>query len=478
MSLGKKTLRSTGWTTGGMVITQVLNLGRLALLARLLSPEDFGLYAMALVFFAFVQTFAHMGTSAALIQKKEHSATLASTVFFTNIVIGLGLSLTVYLVAPLIASIYGEPDVAKLLQILSLVFFIASVGFVHSALLRREMNFASVVKAEVLANLISSVLCVYLALNGFKAYSFVYQMLAYTALNTVFLFFFYRWKPSLVISFADIKSVFNFSANLTVFGIVDYVARNIDKFLVGKFLGTAALGSYYMGYRVILMPLKQITNSVKNVLFSALSKLQDDDAKFRQVFLKVIYIIAFFTVPLMLVFIPVADLFTLAIIGKKWEGAIGILRVFAPLGMIQSLVTPVSLIYLAKSQTGLLLKYGFLNALILFAGVMIGLAGGDVLTVAIAVVVATVLVLIPVVKSGLGFVGLKTGDLLKVLYPVFIRASAVALLAWLIKSQLLSDYEWHPGVKLVLIVAICAIVYLSISVKYLLREYRYLKQYI
>lgn len=478
MSLGKKTLRSTGWTTGGMVITQVLNLGRLALLARLLSPEDFGLYAMALVFFTFVQTFANMGTSAALIQKKEHTATLASTVFFTNIAIGLGLSLLVYLVSPNIAAIYSEPDVAKLLQILSLVFFIASFGFVHAAMLRREMNFVHIVKGEVFANVISSILCIYLALNGFKAYSFVYQMLAYTVLNTMFLWYFYRWKPSLVVSLLDIKSVFNFSANLTLFGIVDYVARNIDKFLVGKFLGTAALGSYYIGYRVILMPLKQITNSVKNVLFSALSKLQDDDAKFRQVFLKVVFIIAFFTVPLMLVFIPVADLFTLAIMGKKWEGAIGILQVFAPLGIAQALVTPVSLIYLAKSQTGLLLKYGFLNALILFIGVMIGLRGGDVLAVAVAVFVSTLLVLIPVVNSGLAFIGLKMSDLFKVLYPVFIRAFAVTLLAWLIKNQLLAGYDWHPGVKLVLIVAVCAIAYLIVSVKSLLREYRYLKQYV
>lgn len=477
MSLGKKVLRSTGWTTGGMVITQVLNLGRLALLARLLSPEDFGLYAMALVFFAFVQTFAHMGTSAALIQKKDHTATLASSVFFINIAIGLCLSVAVYFISPAIAAIYGEPDVAKLLQLLSLVFFIASFGFVHSALLRREMNFAGVVKADVLANLISSVLCIYLALNDFRAYSFVYQMLTLTTLNMLFLWYFSRWKPSLVISLADIKSVFNFSANLTLFGIVDYIARNIDKFLVGKYLGTAALGSYYMGYRVILMPLKQITNSVKNVLFSALAKLQDDDAKFRQVFLKVVYIVAFFTVPLMLVFIPVADLFTLAIIGKKWEGAIGILRVFAPLGMIQSLVTPVSIIYLVKNQTGLLLKFSFLNVLILSVGVIIGLRG-DVFTVAIAVVVATIVFLIPVMRSGLAFIGLKLSDMFQVLYPIFIRASAVALLAWLIKSQLLAGYDWHPGVKLVLIVALSAIVYLSISVKSLLREYRYLKQFI
>jgi len=477
LSLGKKTLRSTGWTTAGMLINQTLNFGRLALLVRLLSPEDFGLYAMALVFFMFVQTFANMGTASALIQKKEHTATLASTVFYTNLVFGVLLTAIVYALSPLIASTYNEPSVQGLLQLLSAVFIISAFGVVHSALLRRELNFDGVVKAEIIANIISTIVCIYLALNGFKAYSFVYQMLVMTAVNACLLWYYCRWRPQFVFSIADVKSVFTFSANLTLFGFVDYIAMNIDKFLVGKFMGTAALGSYYLGYRVILMPIKQITNSVKHVLFSALSKLQDDNVKFRQVFLKVVYIIAFFTIPLMLTLIPVADLLTDVLFGEKWGSAVAVLRIFAPLGLVLSIVTPVTIVYLAKDQTGMLLKYGLLSVVLLTTGVALGMLG-NVSTVALGFVTAYILLLIPIAHSGLGFIDLTLRDLLSEVLPIFLKAGLVALLAWGGKFWLQSSTQLSPAVILACVLAFAISSYLVLSVKSVLREYRYLKQFV
>lgn len=444
---------------------------------RLLSPQDFGLYAMALVFFMFVQTFANMGTASALIQKKEHTTTLSSTVFYMNLIIGLFLTTVVYFLAPLIANAYDEPEVTGLLQLLSIVFILSSLGVVHSALLRRDVDFAGIVKAEIISNIISTIICVYLALQGFKAYSFVYQMLSMTAINVALLWYYCRWRPMWAFSFADVKSVFTFSANMSLFAFVDYIAMNVDKFLVGKFMGTAALGSYYLGHRVILMPIKQISGSVNKVLFSALSKLQDDTAKLQEVFLKVVFIVAFVTVPLMLTIIPLADLLTHVVFGDKWKKSVIILRIFAPLGLLLSLVLPVVIIYLAKNETGKLLRYGFLSLVLIPGGVALGMLGDESM-VAVGFVIGYILLLIPIAHTGLGFIKLTLWDLLHEIQPILIKGTAVAIASWLSKIFLQSNTDWDAAVVLALSLGIAVLGYFAASVKSVVAEYRYLKQYV
>lgn len=302
MSLTTRTVSSTAWSTGGMVTGQVINLVRLAVLARLLTPEDFGVYAMVMVFYLFLTNAGDLGSSAVIVQRRELTRSLLGTVFWLNVGFGALLGVLVLALAPAVGALYGEPRVGVLLAWMALLFPVAAVGYVHAALLRRELRFAHLAGADLTANALSSIATVYLAWRGFGYFAFGFQVVSHALIYSALVWLATRYRPALVFDRGDFRSILGFSANLTAFNFVDYAAANADKFLVGKLLGSTSLGAYYLGFRLILTPMKQVTASVKNVVFAAMSRVQEDEAKLRSVFLRFSYLLTAVAAPGVLLF--------------------------------------------------------------------------------------------------------------------------------------------------------------------------------
>lgn len=477
MSVGKKTFRGASWNAIAMAVNQVVNIGRLTILARLLTPADFGLYAMALVFVTFFQMFGDMGTSSALIHKQKFSDSMASSVFFFNIFFGAILSTVLFFSSPLIAALYHEPLVTTLFKGIAIVFFISSLGYVHNSLIQKEMKFKFVAFSTMAANFLSSIVCIAAAFSGHGAMSLVYQAVSYASILAFMIWIFEPWRPKLVFSIDDLKSIFHYTSHLTASNVLNYFARNADNFLIGRYLGNAQLGIYSMAYNMMLFPLQRISATLSNVLFSAFSKMQNDNLKFKEAYLNVIYFISMATFPLMLITMALADLIIVTFFGAKWYGVIDIYIILAPIGMIQSIVTTIGTIYMSKGKTDVMFRIGGINAVVTTLSFVVGIRYG-IKGVAISYAAANLIMLYPNLRTAYRIIDLSLLSVARKLAPVALVSAGLALLAWIMKTSVLSHVSmlsaYKLGILLVLSFGAYALIMWQIAREDLLRIKRYI----
>jgi PST family polysaccharide transporter len=378
MSLRQKTISGLWWSflsQGGKQVGQFIIT---VILARLLSPDDFGTLAMVTVFTNFVMIFSEMGMSSALIQKQDVHDRHYYSAFWLNLVVGAGLTVTFMAVSPLIAWFYKKPELIPILSVVALNFLFSSFTIIQQTILTKEMNFKSLAVRDVVAVILAGVIGITLAYCGFGVWSLVCQFLGFTLVNAVLLWRLSAWRPRFQFAMSDIKDIFHFSANLTGFNTVNYFARNIDQLLIGKVLGAEMLGYYSLSYKIMLYPLQNISWMVSRVMFPAFSKIQNDLEKVRNVYLKMVKAISLVTFPLMAWLFAAAPEFVLVFLGDKWGPMVIVIRIFCFCGMIQSISTTMGNIILSQGRTDINLRLGLLGTAASTLAIILGIKGGIV----------------------------------------------------------------------------------------------------
>ncbi|HEX2331892.1 MAG TPA: lipopolysaccharide biosynthesis protein, partial [Burkholderiales bacterium] len=328
-----------GFSQAGRVIAQLLGM---VILARLLSPSDFGVVAMAWLVTGFAGIFHDFGTKAAVIQRRELPSALLDSVFWLNVGIGIAIAILIALLAPIIAVAMREPQLTGVLWLLALGFPIASLGLVQQALLERASRFRSVAVVECCAAFAGLTIGVLAALGGWGVYSLVSQAIVEWTVVTAGLWAASTWRPAWRCSLALIREIAGFSGNLVGFSIVNYFARNIDTVLIGRFLGATELGYYNLAYRLMLWPLQHISRVVGRAFFPALSRLQDDKPRLRQAYVRAAAAVFLITAPLSLGLFVLREPFVLALMGERWLKVADLLFWLAPVSMVQSVGTTAS----------------------------------------------------------------------------------------------------------------------------------------
>jgi len=250
-------------------------------MARFLSPDDFGVYAILMIFVSFVQILGSMGTAQVIVHMDEPNQRMLSSIFFFNIAIGIFLFAILYFLAWPLAAFFDNPDLTHLLQIIGATFIISAFSLVQNALLEKNMLFKKVVTFETAALAIGSFAGIVAAVAGMGVYSLIILSLSNATLLTMELWFNSHWRPSFQFSFDDIKRVWNYTINLTSFAIINYFARNADNFLIGKFIGSSALGIYSVAYKIMLYPLQNVSRVIVRVLFPSFSQVKHDNQRFK-----------------------------------------------------------------------------------------------------------------------------------------------------------------------------------------------------
>jgi PST family polysaccharide transporter len=322
-----------------------------------------------------VSIFKDLGTSAAIIQKKELKRDFLSSIFWLNIFLGIFFTILTFLISSSIANIYNENRISNIIKVLSLSFFFSSTSILHQTLLEKKMEFKKIARAELVSSFIGSLVGITLAQLGFGVWSLVFQSLTIAIVNSTVLWFLMKWVPSVSFSINHIKSVFKFSSNLTGFNIFNYLVRNSDSFLIGKFLGSEILGYYTLAYKLMLYPIQNISGVVSRVMFPLYSQINDDN-KLKDIYTKVTLGIAFFTFPIMLGLVGLGDILIISVFGEKWRLTGTILMILAPVGLLQSIDTTTGSIYLAKGRTDIMFRWGFLTGLLTALSFIIGLNWG------------------------------------------------------------------------------------------------------
>jgi PST family polysaccharide transporter len=448
------------WSAISQVVRQLAQLVTTAVLARLLAPSDFGLMGMAAVVLGFVLLFQDMGTSAAIVQRKEVSEELLSSIFWVNVAFGLLAAGILALLAPLVAAFFREPQLTPMVRVLALNFVIASSSLVHTATLTRRMAFDRVAGIEVGATLVGAAVGIGSALAGHGVWSLVYQSVAQATWTTLVLWVRSGWHPRLRFSRQALRSVAGFGLHLLSFNVFNYWIRNADDLLIGRFIGAEPLGWYRLAYRLMLYPLENISSAIGRVMFPVYAQIQEDDARFRRFYLRSLEAIALVTTPMMLGLMVVSRPFVVAVFRSRWEPVVPLLMILAPVGMIQSVSSTVGSIYLAKGRTRLLFRWSVAAGIVVLLAFALGLRWG-VMGITACYALASLLLLYPGLAIPLRLIGLTVADVWRRLWRTLLCGGLMAAAVLGIERSV--GDRLSPLATLALLVSVGAVLYAGLS---------------
>ncbi len=467
-SLKQKTISGIGWSAVGSFWRQGLQFLISVILARLLTPEDFGLLGMIIVFTGIAQLFSELGFGAALIQKKELEERHLSSVFWLNLVVGLVLTILVYVSAPWIASFYNEPDLILLVRAISINFVISGFGIVHKNTMSRNMQFKLLAIVDLASTFITGIVTVIMAFSGYGVWSLVVQVLGMSLFSVLFMWYLGKWRPKLILQRAALKDMLAFSSNLLGAQLLNYGVRNFDYLLIGRYVGSSSLGIYTRAYTTMLLPINQITAVIGRVMFPALSQIQDDIQRIKRVYLHTIRIIGLLTIPLMCGMMVVARPFVLTIFGPKWEAVIPVLQILCFVGVKQPIGSTTGWIYQAKGRTDWMLRWNFVSMIITLIAFIIGIRWG-IIGVATAYAIRSYVIWYPAITIPGRLINLTFWEFFKNVADVFACSIGMSLFVWQLGNWM--PTSWPYWLQLIVQVTSGALTFLILVHVFKLQAY-------
>jgi O-antigen/teichoic acid export membrane protein len=434
------------------------------LLAHLLLPREFGLAGMALAFAGLGTIFSDVAFSAALIQRRRLTEEDRSTIFWTQLVGGIIWTLVGIALSPLVADFFNQPEVAPLFIATSCSFFLITVGQTQNALLTREMRFRALELRRIAANLCGAAAAVALALAGFGAWAIIAQLLCTYGVSTVLVWLLSPWRPKLVFASESLRSLGSFGAKTFVARLLLYGNLNTDNLLIGRYLGSTALGVYSVAYNVLMLPLSRLTVPLRDVLYPALTRLQDDSRRLGSAWLRANQATAALLVPAVLGLAVVAPDFVHVVLGDRWARAVPVLQLLCLAGIAGSFQSFDEDVYQAHGRPGRFLRVMIFSTAITIGGFILGLHWG-IVGVAASFAIARTITLAVNSISLCRLIGLSVLRAFRSYAEVALIAIVMALLVFLIRELLVSA-EFPALGRLVLcsFVGMCVYVFMTARV--------------
>ena len=395
-SIKEKAVKGVSWNLIERFGIQGIKFVLGVILARLLTPEDFGLIGMITVFFAVAQVFINSGFGTAYVQKKEVTDIDANTVFYTNLIISLVLYALLWLAAEAIADFYKEPQLVELTRAMGLVVIINAFNVIQIAQVTRNIDFKRKTKVTLIATLISGLSGVTTAYYGLGVWSLVIQQLANRFLTTTGLWITNKWKPTFTFSMVSFKSMFAFGLWVLITGIIKTVFDNIYILTIGKFFPAAQLGFYTKSKQFQSLGSTQLARSVGSVAFPIFSQIQENKKKLQDVMRQFLQHTMVLTVPIMVTLMVIAKPFVILLLTDKWAPMIPYLQLLCFAGILYPLHAVNVQVLLAQGKSNLnfrltLIKNSLriLNIIVMYRWGVEHIIIGEVILSIIALVINT-----------------------------------------------------------------------------------------
>jgi O-antigen/teichoic acid export membrane protein len=353
-----------------------LRLGFMIAAARLLDPADFGIVAMVTVVTAVLDLFATAGLSSAAVQRSSIDNAQISTLFWINLLVGIALFAFCVLIAPLVVAFYHEPRLLPVMAVMGIGFVLNAAGVQQLALLQRQMRYVSLAGIEFSSQLASLALGLCLALAGYGYWALVIAAIALPAFVTLSSWMATGWIPGRPVWNAGIGSMLHFGGTVTVNGVISYMTYSFDKFVVGRVFGASSLGYYGVAAQLINTPTSNLNMALGGVTFSALSRLQNDPARFRSYFLKGYALNVSLTLPITIFCAVFAHDIILVVLGPKWQEAADIFQLLAPTALFFGIINPMGWLLWASHRHVRSLQLAIVIAALVVTGCLLGLPYG------------------------------------------------------------------------------------------------------
>ena len=426
-NLKNETLRALFWSFIERFSHQILQFFFSIFLARLLLPEEFGLIAMITVFIVIGNSFINAGFGHALIQKTNADKIDESSIFYFNLIIASFVSLILYNSSELISNFYNQPILNDIVKFLPLAIIFNALGLVQRTLLSKTLDFKTQMKASILTSLISGILAVYLALDGYGVWSLVTLLICTEFFNTFFLWIFSPWRPIFLFSLGSLKSMFGFGSKLFIVSIINSIFTNIYLIVIGKIFSPSSLGFYHRAETFYKYPVVLINSVVSQVSFPVFSKIQHDKVTLRFFLKQSITHVTLITFPLMIGLMVVANPLIEIVLTEKWLPSVTYLQLFCLIGAMYPILA-INLNGLnALGRSDLFLKVDLISKVIIMVTILISYRFGI-----IAMIIGQIL------NSFIAFYlySFYTGKLLNYPFSSQIRDISPALLISLIMGTL------------------------------------------
>lgn len=326
-SLKRKTVKGTVWSSLDAFLGQGITFLVGLVLARLLSPEEYGLIAIITIFISVFNSIVDSGFSNALIRKQNATEADYNTVFYTNLSISVILFFVLFFGAPLIADFFARPQLTSLTKAMSSIVIINAFAIVQNIRLTKNIDFKTKTKVSLIASLASGAIGIAMAFGGFGVWSLVAQQISKQLLNSVFLWCFIRWLPKLLFSWKSFKEMFDFGWKLLVSGLINTVWTEIYQVIIGKFYQPQTLGQYTRAQQFSSIFSSNLTSIIQRVSYPVLSQLQDDKERLKSGYKRIIKITMLVSFVLMLGLAAIAKPMILVLIGDKWLPAVPFLQI-------------------------------------------------------------------------------------------------------------------------------------------------------
>lgn len=362
-SLKNKAVSGFIWRLLQNAGTQVVSFAVSVVLARLLMPSDYGLIAIITVFIGIANVFIQTGFSSSVIQKQALSETDKSTMFFAGAALGITLYGVLYLAAPFVAAFYGEPILSSMLRVQGLTVPISSFASVQQALITREMQFKKSFAAGLAAMTAQGAVGIVLALSGYGAWALVYSFLVNAVVNSTAVVLLCGWRPKFVFSFSSLRSMLGFSVKTLGSALLNTVFLNIRSLIIGKRYSSEALAYYTKGNQFPQLIMLQVDGSMTTVLFSTLSKTQEDQHEGLGVLRRAMKTSLYICAPMMAGMFAVAESMILLLLTEKWLFAARYVQIGCIICMFWPLTAQLHALN-ARGKSGIALRMNFAEKIV------------------------------------------------------------------------------------------------------------------
>ncbi len=420
--LGGRTVRGGVVTSAAQVLKSLLTVASTLVLARLLTPQDFGLVAMVTAVTGFLAMFKDMGLSMATIQRESLTQSQVSALFWINAALGLAITILIAAGSWAFVWFYDRPELMGIALVLAVAFMIDGLTVQHRAILQRQMRYRLLAVVELTAVAGGLVAAVLLAWRGVGYWALVANTLVAAAFGLVGLWLVCGWRPGRPARARELTDLLRFGGNLTGFTFMNYFARNLDDVLIGRFHGANELGLYQMAYQMLMVPISQINNPVSRVAIPALSRIVGEVSRYRRTYTRLLEKLLLVTLPLGVVLIGTADWLIAVTLGSQWTEAAPIFAVLGISIFSQAIGNTTGWLFISQDRTDDMFRWGIMGGTTAVVSFLIGLPWGA-FGVALAYSVVGVTVRTPWLLWYVGRSGpVRTRDFYQAAWPAAIAA--------------------------------------------------------
>jgi O-antigen/teichoic acid export membrane protein len=374
--LKEKAVSGIFWSFSDSMSTQLSQFIAGLILARILSPEEFGLVGMITVFVSISQSLSDGGFGDALIRKKDAGEADYSTTFYFNLIASALIFALLWFTAPAVAGFYGRPELVDIERVLGITILINAFGIVQRTQLTKNVNFRMHMRVNLAASVVSGVAAIVMALTGFGVWSLVWRSIIRSVISAGMLWYTNRWIPLAGFSRESFRSLFSFGSRLLLSNLIDTIYNNVFLLIIGKFYSASQLGFFTRADQFSRLISKNLTGTVQRVSYPVLSQVQDEDDRLKEGYRKIIMATMFVTFTLMLGMAAFSESMIVTLIGKKWLPAVEFLQLLCLAAMLYPLQALNLNIFNIKGRTDIMLRLEFVKKLLAVPVIVIGIYAG------------------------------------------------------------------------------------------------------